>query len=68
VNHRFKKGDLVVHARGTIHPFKELRGVVIRDDIFEDSEFGVCRVFWYTIGRYQNIQEDCLKSLDNSLT
>ena len=65
---RFKKGDLVVHARGTIRPFKELRGVVMRDDIFEDSEFGVYRVFWYTIGRYQNIPEDCLKPLDNSLT
>ena len=65
---RFKKGDLVVHARGTIHPFRELRGVVLRNDIFEDSEFGVYRVFWYTIGRYQTIPEDCLKPLDNSLT
>tara|TARA_Y100000593_G_scaffold59273_1_gene109880 strand:- start:5343 stop:5543 length:201 start_codon:yes stop_codon:yes gene_type:complete len=65
---KFKRGDLVVHAKGTIHPFRELRGVVIDDDIFEDSDFGVCRVFWYTTCRYQNIQEDCLKPLDNSLT
>jgi hypothetical protein len=65
---KFNIGDLVVHAKGTIHPFRELRGVVISDDVFNDPEFGVYRVFWYTTGRYQNIQEDCLKSLDNSLT
>ncbi len=65
---KFKKGDLVVHARGTIYPHKHLQGVVMCEDLFKDSEFGVYRVFWYTTGRYQNIQEDCLKPLDNSLT
>ena len=64
---KHKPGDLVVHAKGTIYPFKNLHGVVVRTDIFAEGS-DVHRVFWYTTGRYQNIQEDCLESLDNSLT
>ncbi len=59
---RFKKGDLVVHAKGTIYPYRRLQGVVVRTHIFAvGSE--IYRVFWYTTGRYQNIQESCLKPL-----
>jgi hypothetical protein len=67
---KFKPGDLVVHARGTVHPFDKLQGVVVRDDLFTDDqyEFPCYRVFWYTLSSYQNLQESCLKSLDNSLT
>jgi len=65
---RFKKGDLVIHARGTIHPHKSLQGVVIRTDLFNDPTCSMYRVFWYTVGRYQNLDESCLKPLDNSLT
>ena len=63
----YKAGDLVVHAKGTIFPFKNLQGVVVRTDIFAEGS-DVYRVFWYTTGRYQHIQESCLTSLDNSLT
>jgi hypothetical protein len=65
---KFNKGDLVIHARGTIHPHKNLQGVVMRADLFKDTGCPIYRVFWYTTGRYQNIQENCLKALDNSLT
>jgi hypothetical protein len=67
---KYKPGDLVVHARGTVHPFDKLQGVVVRDDVFTDDqyEFPCYRVFWYTLGRYQNLQESCLKYLNNSLT
>ena len=64
---KFSKGDLVVHARGTIFPYQNLQGVIIKCDVFAEGT-DIHRVFWYTTGRYQNIQEDCLKSLDNSLT
>ena len=60
---RFKKGELIVHTKGTIHPYKELRGVVVNDGIFSDAGGEVYRVFWYTSGRYQNIQESCLNPL-----
>ena len=65
---KFKKGDLVIHARGTIHPYTHLKGVVMRADLFKDTACPVYRVFWYTTGHYQNLQESCLKYLDNSLT
>ena len=67
---KFKPGDLVMHARGTVHPFDKLQGVVVRDDVFTDDqyEFPCYRVFWYSLGSYQNLQESCLKCLDNSLT
>ena len=65
---KFEKGDLVVHARGTVHPFDKLQGVVVRDDVFADCGVPVYRVFWYTLSSYQNIQGNCLKPLDNSLT
>jgi hypothetical protein len=65
---KFNKGDLVIHARGTIHPHKNLQGVVIRADLFKDPICPMYRVFWYTVGRYQNLDESCLKPLDNSLT
>jgi len=65
---KFNIGDLVVHTRGTVHPFSKLKGVVIRDDLFLDQNFPCYRVFWYTLGSYQNIQGSCLKPLDNSLT
>ena len=65
---RFKKGDLVVHARGTVHPHKYLQGVVTEVELFKDTGCPIYRVFWYTLGSYQNLQESCLKSLDNSLT
>jgi len=65
---KFKKGELVVHAKGTIYPHKYLQGVVVRSDLFENEDFKTYRVFWYTTGRYQNIGEGCLQSLDESLT
>jgi hypothetical protein len=67
---KYKPGDLVVHTRGTVHPFDKLQGVVVRDDLFTDDqyEFPCYRVFWYSLGSYQNLQESCLKYLDNSLT
>jgi|TARA_Y100000296_G_C5163094_1_gene253016 hypothetical protein len=65
----FKKGDLVVHAKGTVYPHKYIQGVVMRDDLFDDPAApSLYRVFWYTTGRWQNLTEECLKLLDNSLT
>ena len=65
---KFSIGDLVVHTRGTVHPFSKLKGVVVRDDTFTDDQykFPCYRVFWYTLGRYQNIQGTCLKLLEAS--
>ena len=34
---KFNKGDLVIHARGTIPPHKNLQGVVVRADLFQDT-------------------------------
>ena len=67
---KFKPGDLVRHTRHLSPPFNKLKGIVVRDDLFTDDqyEFPCYRVFWYTLGSYQNIQESALKSLDNSLT
>jgi len=65
---KFSIGDLVIHARGTVHPYECLQGVVMRTNLFKDTGCPVHQVFWYTTGRYQNIQESCLKSLDSSLT
>ena len=67
---KYKPGDLVRHARGDAPPFNKLKGIVVRDDLFTDDqyEFPCYRVFWYTIRSYQNLQESCLKCLDNSLT
>jgi len=65
---KFEAGDLVVHAKGTIYPHESIQGVVVTDDVFPDTGCPVYRVFWYTTGRYQNIQESCLKPFDNSLT
>ena len=66
----FKKGDLVVHAKGTVHPHKYIQGVVMRNDLFGNDPIApdLYRVFWYTTGRWQNLTESCLKLLDNSLT
>jgi hypothetical protein len=64
---KFKKGDLVVHAKGTIYPYGKLRGVVVKTD-FNFVGGDVVRVFWYTTGRYQNLSGSCLTPLDNSLT
>ncbi len=36
---KFKKGDLVIHAKGTIYPHKYLQGVVVRSDLFENEDF-----------------------------
>jgi hypothetical protein len=60
---KFNKGDLVIHARGTIHPHKSLQGVVVGTNLFKDTGCPVYRVFWYTTGRYQNLQENCLNPL-----
>ena len=65
---KFEKGDLVVHAKGTIHPHEHLQGVVMVSNVFKDTGCPIYRVFWYTLGRYQNLQESCLKHLNNSLT
>ena len=65
---KFEKGDLVVHARGTVYPFDKLQGVVVKTTVFAGCGVPVYRVFWYTLSSYQNIQENCLKPLDNSLT
>ena len=66
----FKKGDLVVHAKGTVYPHKYIQGVVMKDDLFGKDPVapGLYRVFWYTTGRWQNLTEGCLKLLNNSLT
>ena len=62
---RFNVGDLVVHARGTMYPYQKLRGVVVKNDIFENPSGGnVYRVFWYTTGHYQNLSESYLTLLE----
>ena len=67
---KFKKGDLVVHAKGTIYPHKYIQGVVTRENLLGKDPVAppLYRVFWYTTGRWQNLTEECLKLLDNSLT
>jgi hypothetical protein len=64
---KFKKGDLVVHGRGTEYPYDRLQGVIVKTD-FDWVGGDVCRVFWYTTGRYQNLSVLSLKHLDTSLT
>lgn len=52
------KGDLVVHAQGSLFPQGAIRGVVV--DIFgENANF--YKVFWYTTGRFQNLRRDNIK-------
>jgi hypothetical protein len=54
------KGDLVVHAQGTLFPQGAIRGVVV--DIFGEND-NFYKVFWYTTGRYQNLRRDNLKPI-----
>ena len=59
----FEKGDLVVHARGTLWPHGKICGVVT--DIFGEHR-NFYKVFWYTTGNYQNLREDNLKHLKDT--
>ena len=56
----FKKGDLVVHAQGSLFPAGRINGVVV--DVFGENK-NFYKVFWYTTGRYQNLNENNLKHL-----
>lgn len=57
---KFKKGDLVVHAQGSLWPQGAIKGVVI--DVFGDND-DFYKVFWYTTGRYQNLQAPNLRDI-----
>ena len=62
---KFNKGDLVVHAQGTLFPEGHIKGVVT--EIFgENSNF--YKVFWYTTRRYQTLRQDNLKPLAHIYT
>ena len=56
----FEKGDLVIHAQGTLFPEGDIQGVII-DRLEENPNF--YKVFWYTTGRYQNLDQHCLKPI-----
>ena len=59
---RFSKGDLVVHAQGTLFPEGHIKGVVM--EVFgENSNF--YKVFWYTTRRYQNLTHGNLMPLSH---
>ena len=57
---KFNKGDLVVHAQGSLFPEGQICGVVM--DIFGNNR-DFYKVFWYTMGRYQNLREDNLRHI-----
>ena len=56
----YEKGDLVVHAQGSLFPQGDICGVVV--DIFGEKN-SFYKVFWYTTGRYQNLRESNLKPI-----
>jgi hypothetical protein len=56
-----KKGELVVHNKGTIHPHKKLVGIVIKKDKKYEDFY---KVFWYTTGKIQSIHYGCLTLYD----
>jgi hypothetical protein len=56
----YEKGDLVVHAQGSLFPQGDICGVVV--DIFGEKN-NFYKVFWYTTGRYQNLRESNLKHI-----
>ena len=56
----FEKGDLVVHAQGSLFPQGQINGVVV--DIFGKNK-NFYKVFWYTTGTYQNLNESNLKHI-----
>jgi hypothetical protein len=59
----FNKGDLVVHAQGSLFPQGRICGVVV--DIFGEKQ-NFYKVFWYTTGSYQNLNKTNLKHLKDS--
>jgi len=53
-----KVGDLVVHAKGSIHPHGRIRGVVTEVNLKDETGVDACKVFWYTTQSYQVIRTD----------
>jgi hypothetical protein len=51
-----KVGDLVVHAKGSIHPHGRIRGVVTEVNLKDETGVDACKVFWYTTQSYQVIR------------
>jgi len=59
----FSRGDLVVHAQGSLFPQGQICGVVV--DIFGEKQ-NFYKVFWYTTGRYQNLNKANLKHIKDN--
>ena len=59
----FDKGDLVIHAQGSLFPQGRICGVVT--NCLAGQQY---RVFWYTTMSYQTLGGANLKAFDKSLT
>jgi hypothetical protein len=62
-----KVGDLVVHAKGSIHPHGRIRGVVTEVNLKDETGVDACKVFWYTTQSYQVIRTANLMLMQESL-
>ena len=60
----FEKGDLVVHAQGSLWPHGKICGVVT--EIFGEN-LNFYKVFWYTTKNYQVIRTENLRLMQDVL-
>ena len=55
-------GDLVVHAKGTVHPQKYLLGIITKKSIEFDTFY---EVLWFHSARKQLCRHDVIKRLED---